>query len=415
MDCGRFLRADSVSLDKGRFDYARVLISTSSLEVVRVTEQILVDDVLWDIKIIEEWGFCLGEDACLNEGDDTSVLSSPDGDEVPDGFELDENVDLVADKIVREMVDAGEDEVNGDDLEGSVNLATSEPIVGIVAKEPVVSVNSKGVSIEVASLTNKVDNSIINGEVGAQGASAAQQQCSVGSVQPSSVRRPITPSGARSGHQVMVSRKRRVKSSLGSRDATGSGRSGPWSVDWLHNVQKGGIGLISSRKKRLKKSSAELASKGGGKKPSVVRKKAGGVLRHPVFTLKKVARLPSRDREEVMKVLEKSSVMEVLKQKVRNRQRQRERVSKSLEVNQCSNIESASVDSVNNDWKHWVTLQGKDKAIEEDIQGIRCDIGLNFAAAPINKLSVLSRSTKLNLGPVLSPREEGVGVVVGDV
>jgi len=86
-----------------------------------------------------------------------------------------------------------------------------------------------------------------------------------------------------------------------------------------------------------------------------------------------------------------------------------------LEVNQCSNIESASVDSVNNDWKHWVTLQGKDKAIEEDIQGIRCDIGLNFAAAPINKLSVLSRSTKLNLGPVLSPREEGVGVVVGDV
>jgi len=62
--------------------------------------------------------------------------------------------------------------------------------------------------------------------------------------------------------------------------------------------------------------------------------------------------------------------MKVLKQKVRNRQRQRHRVTKSLEVNQGSNNESASVASVNNDWKHWVTLQGNEKAIEEDIQGI---------------------------------------------
>jgi len=37
LDCGRYLRVDSVSLNKGRFDYARVLISTSSLDVVNVT------------------------------------------------------------------------------------------------------------------------------------------------------------------------------------------------------------------------------------------------------------------------------------------------------------------------------------------------------------------------------------------
>jgi len=49
-----------------------------------------------------------------------------------------------------------------------------------------------------------------------------------------------------------------------------------------------------------------------------VKKKAGGVLRHPVLTLKKVARLPSKDKEEVMKVLRKSKIMKVLKQNIQN-------------------------------------------------------------------------------------------------
>lgn len=91
------------------------------------------------------------------------------------------------------------------------------------------------------------------------------------------------------------------------------------------------------------------------------------MFRHPVFTLKKVARLPSKDREKVMKVLKKSNVMKVLKQKVRNQQRQRQRVTKSLEVNQSSNNKSESLASVNNNWKHWVTLQGNEKATEEEI------------------------------------------------
>jgi len=36
---------------------------------------------------------------------------------------------------------------------------------------------------------------------------------------------------------------------------------------------------------------------------------------------KKVARLPSKDREEVMKVLRDSKVMKVLKRKIQNRRR----------------------------------------------------------------------------------------------
>lgn len=66
VDCGSFLGSDKCSLNRERFDFVRVLISTSSLEVVNVTDQIIVDGVMVDIKIIEEWGFSLGENAfCL--------------------------------------------------------------------------------------------------------------------------------------------------------------------------------------------------------------------------------------------------------------------------------------------------------------------------------------------------------------
>jgi len=33
-DCGRLLRVDDFTLDKARFDYGRVLISTPSLEII---------------------------------------------------------------------------------------------------------------------------------------------------------------------------------------------------------------------------------------------------------------------------------------------------------------------------------------------------------------------------------------------
>jgi len=43
------------------------------------------------------------------------------------------------------------------------------------------------------------------------------------------------------------SRKRRNKFSSSSKDDARSFGSGPWNVDWLQNIQKGDIGLISSK------------------------------------------------------------------------------------------------------------------------------------------------------------------------
>lgn len=184
-------------------------------------------------------------------------------------------------------------------------------------------------------------------------------------------------------------------------------QSGPWSVEWLCNIQKGDVGLISSKNKRMKKAGKGNSALSVGNKQVASKRNAGGALRHPVLTLKKVARLPSKDRQEVMKVLQNSQSMQVLKQKVRNRKSQREKVSKSLEVNHNSNNESGSVASVNNDWKNWVVLRGIAKVNEVDIQDIGKVVGVYFEGDVNNKFSVLSRSRKVDFGPILTPVEEG--------
>jgi len=85
-DCGRFLWVDNSTIAKDRFDYARVLLSTSSLEIINTIEKFLVDGMMVELKIIEEWGFSIGEDACLLDDDDESKMSHPDNNldhEVP--------------------------------------------------------------------------------------------------------------------------------------------------------------------------------------------------------------------------------------------------------------------------------------------------------------------------------------------
>jgi hypothetical protein len=211
-------------------------------------------------------------------------------------------------------------------------------------------------------------------------------------------------------------KKRIVRPTSSSADDVRSLQSGPWSVDWLQNVQRSDNGLISSNKKRMKKVGKGCGVNSSGSKKMASKKKPGGVLRHSMLTLKKVARLPSKDREEVMKVLRNSKVLKHLKQKIHNRRRQRERVTKSLEeVNNNSNNETSSMASVNNDWQSWVVLKGDYKTKADDIHDIGKAIGVSFSGANHNKFSVLSRSNKLEVGPVLTlVRDEG-GEVDGDV
>jgi PAB1-binding protein PBP1 len=62
---------DDFTLDKVRLDYARVLISTTSLEILNAEAKVMVDGELFEFNIIAEWGFAIGEEACLGNDDES--------------------------------------------------------------------------------------------------------------------------------------------------------------------------------------------------------------------------------------------------------------------------------------------------------------------------------------------------------
>ncbi|MCI44970.1 sulfate transporter, partial [Trifolium medium] len=70
----RYLRAVSCTVEKDRLDYARILIATPALEIIQSVEKLLVDGELIEVKIVEEWGLSLGEDACLFDDDPESDM-----------------------------------------------------------------------------------------------------------------------------------------------------------------------------------------------------------------------------------------------------------------------------------------------------------------------------------------------------
>ena len=73
-DCGRYIKVDDCTMDKGRLVFARILVSTTSLEVLNLKFVVVIDGCKFTFKLVEEWGCSLGEDAFLTE-EDTHLLS----------------------------------------------------------------------------------------------------------------------------------------------------------------------------------------------------------------------------------------------------------------------------------------------------------------------------------------------------
>ncbi|GAU27943.1 hypothetical protein TSUD_146580 [Trifolium subterraneum] len=107
------------------------------------------------------------------------------------------------------------------------------------------------------------------------------------------------------------------------------------------------------------------------------------MLRHS--NLKKVARLPCKDRREVLNFLKKN---------VWGRS-ERTSVSRSCEVKHhgTPKVFSSSA-SVNNVWKHWVVMHGNEKLAADDVRGIGRVIGLNLKSDNANIFSALARAKK---------------------
>ncbi|MCI09225.1 sulfate transporter, partial [Trifolium medium] len=101
-DCGRFLRADSCTVEKERLDYARILLATDILEVVRRKELLLVEGELAEITIVEEWDTTLGDD-CLFDDETASEACHSDDEVTRCDPEASNNVDMFVAKIAEDF------------------------------------------------------------------------------------------------------------------------------------------------------------------------------------------------------------------------------------------------------------------------------------------------------------------------
>jgi len=128
-----------------------------------------------------------------------------------------------------------------------------------------------------------------------------------------------------------------------------------------------------------------------------------GILHHLVHSLKKVARLPSKDR---------SAVMHALKKRVNKTQGSDKNHTVMEVVSQGNSNDVSSSVLVNIDWKHWVVLRGNDKVVGDDVWGIGKDIGVNFDGENHNIFSVISRAGK-GKRESISRREKESGRSVG--
>ncbi|GAU46008.1 hypothetical protein TSUD_401300 [Trifolium subterraneum] len=105
--------------------------------------------------------------------------------------------------------------------------------------------------------------------------------------------------------------------------------TGPWSLDWLKDLNQGGARVIFSARK---KPHAGARKKGG--QDDIKRRKAGG--------------------------------------KTERRRKDGPEANQSREVSrQVSSDVAASSASVTNDWKHWVVMQGNEQVAEDDIREAR--------------------------------------------
>ncbi|CAJ2657871.1 unnamed protein product [Trifolium pratense] len=266
-DCGGFLRTDCCAAEKNRLDFARVLIATPELELIKRSVTVLVDGIQVEIKIVEEWGYAMGEDSCLFEEDSEAESSCGEGQDDP---EVHRNVDMLVNQVKERLEVEDHKESQGKQSEEFLDKLEANP-------------GSKGVE------TNSVLR-MVSQEVSGNQADRAE-------VSPLPGNALVCPS-----FRLLLGKR----TSSCPPEVRRSVISGPWSLEWLQDQNHGDAGVIFSVSKKSSKETLHGPSLKRKVNQDPRRQKAGGVLRHPIHSLKKVARMPTKDRGEVLKVLKKS-------------------------------------------------------------------------------------------------------------
>ena len=234
MECGRFIRTDSCSTEKERFDYARVLITTSSTEVINCSESLMIDGDLVSLKIVEEWGFNLGDDVCLYEEDAGSSDEQSIQEDVRLEHDFEDNADLLVDKIVHDLV---ESDGHSRTVEDRAELSTEVVSASIPMKSVHQGASSKSANGSSLDISMKVGDHLKESELGFTCGEQLVQGVDI-------VTGPQT--GAGSGPLEEQRRGRAISYPPG---AARSVVSGPWSLEWLRDQVHSEAGVVSSSRR----------------------------------------------------------------------------------------------------------------------------------------------------------------------
>jgi len=334
-DCGRLLKVDDITLDRDRFDYARVLVLTSSLNLINSEASILVDGALFQFRIMEEWGVTIGEDACIvddtvSQADDRSVLPEDSDDGVGGG---------AVDELLNRL---SEDWKKEDELLHFVPHPVSDTVKFNSAPPiPVAPTQAEDPPLELVNDPEPVQDSVSK--------------------------------GYRKDQNLLFNDKKRVKRTAScppGRDRATS--SGPWSLEWVNSRKYASSGEAT---KPITK--ASVGTSGGHR---ATKKKGGGYLRHSALNLRRIARLSDTDRRAVLRALRRTT----------KPRKAGSRSSKAKDTSKVASTTSHSQTSVNNDWNNWLVLHGNDKVLAEDVCAIGRTVGLKFSGDLNNKFDVLS-------------------------
>ena len=235
-------------MDRDKFDYARILIATPSLEVINCVEKLVVDGEVVEIKILEEWGFNMGEDVCLYDSDDGTHSSNVDpadigGDNVHDC----DTVNILVDKIVTDLSEVSKDEFVMPEIfvkAPSINMeGEDEQFLDDIDELP----DSRAVHVEpcVKQHVGSNDGCGSGNDKGMGMTSEVKGQHPIDVTQEVVPLDFVRPNSKLKG--------RRGRASACPPQAARSVESGLWSIEWLSDQNHGDVGVISSSKKKVKK------------------------------------------------------------------------------------------------------------------------------------------------------------------
>ena len=304
---------------------------------MNITAEFLIDNCNYVVKLVEEWGCNLGEDAFMTEeviDSRPETLSQPsnmnDLEEVQGEWELD---DLVTD-LHRELGDHEGQNVGSKAKQNSIKKQQTNHADGLIlTKQHLMSVST--------SKSQVPDNVTVLSPVRE---SPSQQIPGTNSVK----------------------------------------ETGPWSLNWLSKVpiKEGGSAFTSTRSVDfIAEPDAQMEKYNALPSKVLTKKKQKGSVKNYVGFMKRIARMSDVDRKDILKILNKK--------RRKSKGRMTEQNSKAAANTSDSSKNSSS--SVNKDWENWVVLHGNLKVVAEDVRDIGKVVGVKYNFDTLNSFNLLTK------------------------